>query len=300
VIEVVAKHLAHVTLRLTVGRLGVGLDNWAINELAEDPGPLRDRFLRMLPKGADVLFSEVNAAEIVGATGTSRESVRRFLTAVGPYWIPIEGTNFLKVIEREAAGNGHESCIASGLLKKFRAGRSILLCGEQRNDVVGPEFFDLAHFLDWLVPERDYIRSVLAGSDSKLGGTFKQLRVAYQKNRKQFDLLLPEPKYSPDAPVTFCYNALLRRLTVTGDAYIWKPGDSADFCHAIMTASYAQFATLDKKWKGRIENLPKPNGLAKIYFAPELGRFVADIEAALDAAPHVRTPMVVTDYGADV
>src|SRR4029077_11113404 len=118
-------------------------------------------------------------------------------------------------------------------------------------------------------------------------------------NKKQFNAVLPEPKYSPDAPATFCYNALLRKLTLTGEAYSWKPGDSADFCHAIMTASYARFATLDKKWKRQIENLPKPNGLAKIYFASELERFVADIEAALDAAPYVRTRMVVRNYGPD-
>ena len=57
-IEVIAKHPEHVTMRIAVGRLGVGLDNWAINELAEDPGPLRERFLRTLQNAPTFCFQK--------------------------------------------------------------------------------------------------------------------------------------------------------------------------------------------------------------------------------------------------
>jgi hypothetical protein len=77
-IEVVAKKPDTVTLRVTVRRLAVYLDNWAIVALAKDRGPLREGFLRALTKGADVLFSVTNASEIVGPAGASQDAVRTF------------------------------------------------------------------------------------------------------------------------------------------------------------------------------------------------------------------------------
>jgi hypothetical protein len=59
------------------------------------------------------------------------------------------------------------------------------------------------------------------------------------------------------------------------------PGDGADFCHAIMGPAFANFATLDRHWKRRILALPKPNGLARIYYARELDQLTEDIEAAI-------------------
>jgi len=38
---------------------------------------------------------------------------------------------------------------------------------------------------------------------------------------------------------------------------------------------------LDKQWKRRVENLPKPNRVPRIYYEPEVGAMVDDIEAAL-------------------
>ena len=52
-----------------------------------------------------------------------------------------------------------------------------------------------------------------------------------------------------------------------------------DFCHAIVASSFANIAALDKKWKRRIEALPEPNNLAKIYCQPELDDMVSAIEA---------------------
>ena len=86
-IEAVAKKPDGVTLRVTVRRLAVYLDNWAIVALAKDQGQLRERFLGALGNGCDVLFSVTNAAEIVGPAGASQDAVRDFFTAIGPYWI---------------------------------------------------------------------------------------------------------------------------------------------------------------------------------------------------------------------
>ncbi|HXJ96246.1 MAG TPA: hypothetical protein VMT20_25700 [Terriglobia bacterium] len=53
-----------------------------------------------------------------------------------------------------------------------------------------------------------------------------------------------------------------------------------DFSHAVVGSAFASIVTLDGQWKRRVEELPKPNGLAKVYYAPELDQMVSDIEAA--------------------
>lgn len=298
-IETVASSQDTVTLRVTVRRLAVYLDNWAIVALAKDSGPLRDRFLKTLTDGVDILFSVTNAAEIVGPTGASQEAVRGFLEAIGPYWIPIEGPDVVGVMAREAEGKGPESCIAHDMLHKFFAGRSIQLHGEQRLEIVGPEFFNLAFFLDWLVPQRDEIRQTMGKFDSVLREKLRELRKAYERNKTRFGSVMPRPTFDAAAPATFCWNGLVRLLVLEGKAYQWKRGDSGDFCHALLAASYARFATLDKNWKRRVELLPTPNALALIYYEPELDRFVADVESAVAASPHLRHPLVAAVYGLD-
>src|SRR6185503_1350992 len=122
-IDVVGKKPDKVTLRVTVRRVPVYLDNWAIVALAKDRGQPREGFLRALTNGADVLFSVTNASEIVGPAGASQEAVREFLSTIGPHWIPIEGPGIVNVMQREAEGDGRESCIAHDLLQQFFAGR---------------------------------------------------------------------------------------------------------------------------------------------------------------------------------
>jgi hypothetical protein len=282
-IEVVAKNPDDetVTLRVTVRRLAVYLDNWAIIALAKDRTGLRDRFVRALENGADILFSVTNASEIVGPTGTSQDAVRSFFTAVGANWIPMEGPAIVAVMDREANGEGRESCIAFDVLRKFFAGRNIQLHGEQRVDFVQRGFFDLGFFLDWLTPQRDEIRRTMASFDTTLREKLRVLRRAYEQNRSRFGSILPPPTFDAKAPATFCWNGLIRLLVIEGKAYQWKQGDSADFCHALLAASYAQFATLDKSWKRRIELLPEPHSLSTVYYQPELEQFVADVERAI-------------------
>lgn len=295
-IEVVEKHSETVTFRVTARRAGVYLDNWAVVALAKDRSDLRERFLKSLRNGADLLFSETNASELVGPTGASHDAVRDFLKAIGPYWMPVAGTGLVGVMEREAAGDGRESCIDHSLLQRFYAGRSIQLYGEQRLDFVPPGFFDLAFFLDWLVPRRDEIVRSYNHFDVTLRAKLQELRRAYERNKSRFDSVLPRPVFDDRAPLTFCWHGVIRLLVLEGKAYQWKRGDSADFFHALLAASYAQVATLDKQWKRRIETLPKPNSLASIYYQPELAQFVDAVEAAVAASPHLRHPVAAAAH----
>lgn len=64
--------------------------------------------------------------------------------------------------------------------------------------------------------------------------------------------------------------------------YTLKKGDGRDLCHAVLGAGYGSIAALDKHWKRRVESLPTPNGLARIYYATQLDQLVTDLEAAAD------------------
>lgn len=295
-IQVVAKNADKVTFRVSARRLPVYLDNWAIIALAKDRTGLRERFLNVLNRGADLLFSETSAAEIVGPTGASQDAVREFLGAIGPNWLPVEGLGLAGVMEREARGEGANSCISSSLLQRFYAGRSIQLYGEQRLDFVPPGFFDLGFFLDWLVPQKQDIELSFTRFDAVLRERLRDLRRAYDQHRSRFDLVLPRIPFDPSMPMTFCWQHMLRLLVVQGKAFQWKRGDSADFCHALMGASHAQFATLDKQWQRRIQALPPPNSLASIYSQPELEAFVDAVETAVDASPRLRFPGATEIY----
>lgn len=69
------------------------------------------------------------------------------------------------------------------------------------------------------------------------------------------------------------------------------PGDGIDFCQAVIGSAYASVATLDKNWKRRIEALPKPNGLAPIYYEATLDKLVEDLEADVRVWNSSRRPL---------
>jgi hypothetical protein len=57
--------------------------------------------------------------------------------------------------------------------------------------------------------------------------------------------------------------------------------DGIDFSQAVVGSAYASVAALDKHWKRRVEALPQPNGLARVYCSPHLDQMVQDIERQL-------------------
>ena len=82
-------------------------------------------------------------------------------------------------------------------------------------------------------------------------------------------------------PASFAWFNLTKILIIESKSHQVKKGDGIDFCHAVMGSAFAKFAALDNNWKRRVEALPKPNGLARIYGPQELDQMVTDIELAL-------------------
>ena len=283
-LEAVQTEPGKLSIRATVRHVGVYLDNHSIISFAKGNGDRRARMIRAFERGADLMFSPTNAAEIIGPERqSSLDAVRAFLDAVGPHWFPVEGPDIVAVLGREAAGaDRSDVCTSSWFLNQFFAGRNIQLHGEQRLEPVEPEFFRLGFVLDWLGPQRHDIRRRVAAFDANLGEKLSQLRRAYDHNRSGFDLHLPAPNWDTSRPATFAWNGLLRRLVLDAKAFRFKKGDGADFCHAVIGAAFANFATLDKQWKRRVLSLPKPNGLASVYYEPELDQLVADVENAVE------------------
>ena len=283
VVDTVETEPGRFQFRVTIRRFGVYLDNHSLIDLSKPTNAiLRERFILSLHRGADLMFSPINAMEILGPQRQrSVDQVRSFLNEIGPYWFPIE-SSVMTVIEREAAGaDTATACTCEWMIKKFFAAKNIHDHGEQRVYLAGPEFFRLGFLLDWLPAQRATLQGQLSTFEADLRRQVDTIRRLYDHDRTGFERVWPKRQFESSSPVTFAFWELLRLLMLDAKGFKFKKGDGADLCHAVIAAAFARFATLDKQWKQRVARLPKPNHLATIYYAPELERLVDDLEAAL-------------------
>jgi hypothetical protein len=270
------------------------LDNFAIKSLAKGDALLRQRFVSALHNGADLLFSMGTVGEIVGPQGASSVAFRTFLDELGPHWFPVEslvGT----VMDREAKGYSPNDCAYDGeiLTAYFRSRTSDNAPGSGRIIDLSGNFFRLGMFIEWVFSERDWIIEKRKELDEELFRIIKVGRAKAKGDKGWLDRHFPSLQFNQCPPATFVHTHLLRNLiSDKGDQL--KEGDGADFCHAVIGSAFANFATLDKHWKRRVENLPKPNKLARIYYEREIKEMITDIELQLVALGALRTRRTVT------
>lgn len=88
-IEIKAQRNGKLDLFISVTGPAVYLDNFAIKELAKGDASRRRRFLAAVNRGAELLFSVANAAELTGFQDGSFTEVRAFLEEIGPHWFPV-------------------------------------------------------------------------------------------------------------------------------------------------------------------------------------------------------------------
>jgi hypothetical protein len=262
------------------------LDNFAIKALAKGDVLLRRRFVNALHNGADLLFSMGTVGEIVGPQGASSVAFRTFLDELGPHWFPVEslvGT----VMDRETKGHSPNDCVYDGeiLTAYFRSRTSDDVPGSGRIIDLSENFWKLGMFIEWVFSERDWIAEKRKELDEELFKIIKVGRAKAKEDQGWLDRRFPNLRFDQCPAATFVHTHLLRNLiSDKGDQL--KEGDGADFCHAVIGGAFANFATLDKHWKRRVENLPKPNKLARIYYQPEIEEMITGIEshlATLDA-----------------
>jgi len=263
------------TLKVTVSGFAIYLDNWAINDLAEGDPDRRKRFLETIDAGAELIFSVSNAAELAGPQGRSADAAKAFLNEIGPRWYPVE-LDTSEVIKRELNGQKPAtSCISARFLQDYT--RIQMAQGDTKKIVDPQDLLRLGGVLEWVGPQRDSIRNGSADFDAMLAKKIGERRSKFKRNPSREDRGFPILSFRPDMPASFAFHNLLRTLIVEGQPV--KKGDGLDFCHAVMASGFANFAALDKHWKRRIEGLPQPNGLARIYGPWELDQLVTDIES---------------------
>lgn len=267
-----------ITFNVTVSALVVYLDSFAVFELAERDRVRRNRFLDAIHSGVDLLFSISNVAELSGPQSRSSIlAVRSFLDEVGSHWIPAE-LDTVAIVHRERNGDKAPGTFISGqFLKDYVA---VQMKGQipSAGEIIDPsrDLLRLGALFDWLTPQRDSIQKGLRELDAVLVAKTAERKMKYKQNPEWLDEAFPVLKFRGDMPATFTQYSLMRDLIV--GKHTLKRNDGADFSHAIVASSFANIAALDKKWKRRIEALPKPNNLAKIYCQPELDDMVSAIE----------------------
>jgi hypothetical protein len=257
------------------------LDNFALIELSKDrPINRRGRFLAALEAcRGSLLFSGTNAVEGSLSMGISSSRLRAFLNQFGPRWAFIESNPF-KVMEREANGADHTPCLSIDRMHAFFQDRkSEVATTGGLIDLSATAFFQLGAVLDWLKPQRAILMSRAVELDEAVVKLVRKTRLEYDADPRSLDLRFPSIPFDGLRPTTFVWTHLIRNLVKNAKSHPLKEGDGRDLCHAAVGAAYGSAVALDKHWKKRIQELPLPNKLARVYYAPELDMLVDDLES---------------------
>ena len=261
--------------------LAVYLDNFAIIDIAKGDPLRRQRFISALHSGAELLFSVSNAVELTGPQGDSLAAVRIMLDEVGPHWFPVE-LDTIEVVKREQNGaSPSESCLSENFIKDFF---KVRLSNFPRGEIVclSDDFFPLGAVLDWVGPQRDSIRAGTTKIADKLAEVVAHFRAKYERDPDSLNQRFPVTPFDPLRRATCVYVNLIRTLILESKSQPLRRNDGLDFCHTVLAAAFANVAALDKQWKRRVNNLPRPNQFATIYYAPELDKMVSDIESFVE------------------
>lgn len=266
----------------SVSGIAVYLDNWAIKAFAKGDARLRQRFIRAVRNGGDLLFSASHAIEATGPQGKSSRAFKSFLNQLGAHWYPIHANVFV-VVEREKQGMSRSDCSFDGELLRayFQANTAKHRAHSGKViDLSSDSFFKLGNVIRFTKGKRDYLREKCAEFDQTMLEYVTKLRARHRKEPGWLDAVLPALPFIRTSAANFAFQNIMREL-IKDFGYQIKKGDSMDLGHSIMATAFSNFAALDKQWKRRVENLPKPNQNPRVYYEPELKAMVTDIEAAL-------------------
>jgi len=266
---------------VSIEGVSVFLDQFALHRLAMGDGSRPTRFTQAMRTGGDLIFSVSNAVELAGLKGKSFDGVKEFLKDLGANWFPIE-MDPKEVSDREVSGlNRADSFASKKFVSDFTQDR--ILKQPKGEVILSERFFDLSWVMDWLSAQRDSVIEGKKELDEALRERVLALRVKFETDANWLDTGFPAMPYNTQIPCTFAYAHVMRKLILEAKSYHLKKGDGIDFCQAVLASSIATIATLDKHWKRRIEELPKPNGLAHIYYDSELDTMVEDFETRVKA-----------------
>jgi hypothetical protein len=190
-------------LTATVQGLAVYLDNFAIKALAKGDPSRRRRFVELIHKGGDLIFSVANAVELSGPQDKSFDVIKAFLNDLDHRWYPVE-LDVIEVVKRESRG---ESPATSCISKKFMADylRLLLSNGSDRIVSFSKEFFRLGPAMDWMAEQRDSIRRGQSEFDEVLRTRINMQLAEQQRDPGWLDRKYPVLAFEPSKPATFAF-----------------------------------------------------------------------------------------------
>ena len=253
----------------------VYLDNFAIIRIAQGPRERRDRFLNCLSdESADLLFSVANSIDLVG----SNKTVKAFLKQIANHWFPVD-LSVNEVCKREEQGLvGSNAFSAMDFARTVFAAQVQPYLASGKLTDISADLFAPDKFIEWLELHKDRIWKDRDALDESLFRKVKEYRSRQKLDPLWVERSFPEfARFRSDKPAMFAYENIIRGFVVDRGTQP-KKGDGLDLSHAVLGSAFASFAALDGQWKKRVESLPKPNGLAKIYSEPELDHMVSDVE----------------------
>ncbi len=254
----------------------VYLDQWAIIDLAVRKADLRKRFIDAIHAGrGPLLFSIANLWEIGGPQQASKSAVSTFLSDIGPHWIPVNGVG--EVLKREASSElpqpTSSDFLADYVLER-RNDKNAAGCSIDPRD---PSFFDLGRVAHWVKSGPDPV--TVDSVHGELCSMINMMRARYESGDPVFDGVAEESLVAGQR-TTYVFRQLTLMMIQDAKSNPVTKHDFADLCHAIMALSFGLIVTLDKKWRDRAKAVKHRDKLARVYYAPELEQFVADLESA--------------------
>lgn len=255
------------------------LDNDSLIEIAKGSESRRQSFVQALVTKGALLFSFTNAIEVAGPQGRSADAVRALLDSIGAHWIPLE-MNPYNVIRREQAGvSPNRSAVSETFMTAYFQRRAFDRSpnGSKVLDL-SDSFFRLGAVLDWAHENRDSIRSDADQIDQAVRDRIDATRADFDKDTASLDREIPPVAFDANRPATFAHFHLLRTMILEAKSQQFKPHDGLDLCHAVLGSAFGSVAALDKHWKRRVETLPQPNGLARIFYRPEVDDLVSPLQ----------------------
>jgi hypothetical protein len=190
------------------------------------------------------------------------------------------GMNVYKVMEKEKGRSADSPAFAAAFLKGYFQSRlqQVSDTTEGLLEVSNDSFFRLGSVVRWIQNDRHHMRQQATAID----GMFRDLlgkRVTQGRNGNLPKELVALPDYSVQHAARFAFFQLQRVIWNEARSYHLKGNDGIDFCHAVVACSYGSIITLDKHWKRRVGEIPKPHSLARTFYRAELDDLVHEFEA---------------------
>ena len=235
-------------------RYGVYLDTDSLIEMARGSPQRRERFVRAIHLRGTLLFSLASAAEVGRLKGRTASTVARLLTAVGPWWVPLD-LNPHAVVRREAE-EPESAPISEDFVNGFARHRRLEFLKAGRTDFAADDFFDLGAVVALAQSEHDSVKEDLRQMDDSVRSLIGRLRRESEKNPSALDAEFPAIAFDETRRATFVRNHLIRLLVSEAKSHRLKRNDGLDFCHAVIATAYCHIVALDGPWQRRVGCLP--------------------------------------------